>query len=156
MQIFAATSYLLSDNYTIAADKVEKDDYEAQLKMALSCIVKASFHIITYVKMEIMDKLHAIPHLLQGLACVKKSLGPDVQSLGVPSWQNMIAGLLFHKAGAVYYSLARMCSSEGRFGGGLKNCELAFKCIKASSSLTAEGVIKEGRYFTFKSYWFVI
>lgn len=117
-EIFAATSYLLSDDYTIAADKVEKDDYEAQLKMALSCIVK-------------------------GLACVKKSLGPDVQSLGVPSWQNMIAGLLFHKAGAVYYSLARMCSSEGRFGGGLKNCELAFKCIKASSSLTAEGVIKE-------------
>ena len=147
---------MLSDDYTIAADKVEKDDYEAQLKMALSCIVKASFHIITYVKMEIMDKLHAIPHLLQGLACVKKVLGPDVQSLGGTCWRNMIAGLLFHKAGAVYYSLARMCSSEGRFGGGLKNCELAFKCIKASSSLTAEGVIKEGRYFTFKSYWFVI
>lgn len=59
MQIFAAASYLLSVDYTIATDKVEKDDYEAQLKMALSCIVKASFHNITYVKMEMMDKLHA-------------------------------------------------------------------------------------------------
>ena len=143
---------MLSDDYTIAADKVEKGDYEAQLKMALSCIVKASFHIITYVKMEIMDKLHAIPHLLQGLACVKKGLVPDVQSLGDPRWRNMIARVLFHKAGAVYYSLARMCYSEGRFGRGLKNCELAFKCIKTSSSLTAEGVIGEGRNFTFKSY----
>ena len=146
---------MLSVDYTIATDKVEKDDYEAQLKMALSCIVKASFHIITYVKMEIMDKLHDIPHLLQGLAYAKKGLVPDVQSLGGPRWQNMIAGLLFHEAGAVYYSLARMCSSVGRLGGGLKNCEVAFKCIKASSSLTAEGVIKEGRYFTIKSYWFV-
>lgn len=152
MQIVAATSYLLSDDYTIATDKGKEDDYEAQLKMALSCIVKASFHIITYVKMNIMDKLHAIPHLLQGLACVKKVLGPDVQSLGGTCWRNMIAGLLFHKAGAVYYSLARMCYSVGRFGRGLKNCELAFKCIKTSSSLTAEGVIGEGRYFTFKSY----
>ena len=147
---------MLSDNYTVAADKGKKDDYEAQLRMALSCIVKASFHIITFVKMEIMDKLHAIPHLLQGLACVKKGLVPEVQSLGGPRWRNMTARVLFHKAGAVYYSLARMCSAEGRLRGGLKNCELAFKCIKASSSLTAEGVIKEGRYFTFKSYWFVI
>lgn len=108
---------MLSDDYTITADKVEKDDYEAQLKMALSCIVKASFHIITYVKMEIMDNLHAIPHLLQGLACVKKGLVPDVQSVGGPRWRNMIARVLFHKAGAVYYSLARMCSAEGRLGG---------------------------------------
>ena len=99
-----------------------------------------------------MDKLHAIPHLLQGLAWVKKGLVPDVQSLGDPRWRNMIARVLFHKAGAVYYSLARMCYSERRFGRGLKNCELAFKCIKTSSSLTAEGVIGEGRNFTFKSY----
>lgn len=143
---------MLSDNYTVAADKGKKDDYEAQLRMALSCIVKASFHIITFVKMEIMDKLHAIPHLLQGLACVKKGLVPGVQSLGGPRWRNMIARVLFHKAGTVYYSLARMCYSEGRFGRGLKNCELAFKCIKTSSSLTTEGVIGEGRNFTFKSY----
>lgn len=39
-EIFAATNYLLSDNYTVAADKGKKDDYEAQLRMALSCIVK--------------------------------------------------------------------------------------------------------------------
>ena len=114
---------MLSDNYTVAADKGKKDDYEAQLRMALSCIVKASFHIITFVKMEIMDKLHAIPHLLQGLACVKKGLVPEVQSLGGPRWRNMIARVLFHKAGAVYYSLARMCSAEGRLGGGAGGIE---------------------------------
>lgn len=125
--------------------------------MALSCIVKVSFHIITYVKMEIMDKLHDISYLLQGLACVKKDLLPDVpsgedyQSLGGTCWRNMIVGLLFHKAGALYYSLARMCYSKGRFGRGLKTCELACKCIKASSSFTAQGVIKEGRYFSFKT-----
>ncbi|CAH3197129.1 unnamed protein product, partial [Porites evermanni] len=73
----------------------------------------------------------------QGLACVKKHLVPDAR------WQDKTAGLLFRKAGAVYHSLACMFNSNGKFGRGLKNCRLAFKCLEASRAFIAESDIKE-------------
>jgi len=59
-------------------------------------------------------------------------------------WQEKTAGLLFRKAGAVYHSLACMFNSNGKFGRGLKNCKLAFKCLEASRVFSAECDIKEG------------
>ena len=59
-------------------------------------------------------------------------------------WQEKTAGLLFRKAGAVYHSLACMFNSNGKFGRGLKNCKLAFKCFEASRAFVGEPDIKEG------------
>ena len=64
---------------------------------------------------------------------------------GQARWQDKTAGLLFRKAGAVYHSLACMFNSNGKFGRGLKNCKLAFKCLEASSAFIAESHIKEGK-----------
>ncbi|KAJ7356325.1 hypothetical protein OS493_025434 [Desmophyllum pertusum] len=59
-------------------------------------------------------------------------------------WQEKTAGLLFHKAAAVYHSLACTFNSNGKSGRGLKNCKLAFKCLEASQIFSAESDIKKG------------
>ena len=64
---------------------------------------------------------------------------------GQARWQDKTAGLLFRKAGAVYHSLACMFNSNGKFGRGLKNCKLAFKCLEASRAFIEESDIKEGK-----------
>lgn len=53
-------------------------------------------------------------------------------------WQEKTAGLLFHKAATVYHSLACTFNSNGKFGRGLKNCKLAFKCLEASQIFSVE------------------
>lgn len=59
-------------------------------------------------------------------------------------WQEKTAGLLFRKAGAVYHSLACLFNSNGKFGRGLKNCKLAFKCFEASRVFSAQSDVKQG------------
>ncbi|XP_067036895.1 erythroid differentiation-related factor 1-like isoform X2 [Acropora muricata] len=59
-------------------------------------------------------------------------------------WQERSTGLLFRKAGAVYHSLACMFNSKGKFGRGLRNCKLAFKCLEASRAFNAQSDIKQG------------
>ena len=54
------------------------------------------------------------------------------------------AGLLFHKAASVYHSLACTFNSNGKFGRGLKNCKLAFKCLEASQIFGVESDNKKG------------
>lgn len=59
-------------------------------------------------------------------------------------WQARTAGLLFHKASSVYHSLACTFNSNGKFGRGLKNCKLAFKCLEASQIFGVESENKKG------------
>ena len=59
-------------------------------------------------------------------------------------WQEKTAGLLFYKAAAVYHSLACTFNSKGKFGRGLKNCKLAFKCLEASQIFSVESDVKKG------------
>lgn len=59
-------------------------------------------------------------------------------------WQARTAGLLFHKAASVYHSLACTFNSNGKFGRGLKNCKLAFKCLEASQIFGVEPKNKKG------------
>ena len=60
-------------------------------------------------------------------------------------WQARTAGLLFHKASSVYHSLACTFNSNGKFGRGLKNCKLAFKCLEASQIFGVESENKKGK-----------
>ena len=59
-------------------------------------------------------------------------------------WQEKTAGLLFRKAGNVYHSLACLFNSNGKFGRGLKNCKLAFKCFEAARVFSEQSDIKQG------------
>lgn len=59
-------------------------------------------------------------------------------------WQEKTAGLLFRKAGTVYHSLACLFNSNGKFGRGLKNCKLAFKCFEAARVFSEQSDIKQG------------
>lgn len=67
-------------------------------------------------------------------------------------WQERSTGLLFRKAGAVYHSLACMFNSKGKFGRGLRNCKLAFKCLEASRAFNAQSDIKQGNIFVLNTY----
>jgi len=44
----------------------------------------------------------------------------------------------------VYHSLACTFNSNGKFGRGLKNCKLAFKCLEASQIFSVESDVKKG------------
>ena len=44
----------------------------------------------------------------------------------------------------MYHSLACTFNSNGKFGRGLKNCKLAFKCLEASQIFSVESDVKKG------------
>lgn len=84
-----------------------------------------------------------IPSYQNRLQAFKRKKSPLI--LKRPSrWQEKNAGLLFRKAGAVYHSLACMFNSSGKFGRGMRNCKLAFKCLEASRVFRAQSDIKQG------------
>ena len=84
-----------------------------------------------------------VPTFAKHLHPYKKKKSPLV--LVRPArWQEKTAGLLFYKAAAVYHSLACTFNSNGKFGRGLKNCKLAFKCLEASQIFSVESDVKKG------------
>lgn len=84
-----------------------------------------------------------VPTFAQHLHPYKRKKSPLV--LVRPArWQEKTVGLLFYKAAAVYHSLACTLNSNGKFGRGLKNCKLAFKCLEASQMFSVESDIKKG------------
>lgn len=90
---------------------------------------------------------HAVvPSYRNNLKTVKRKKTPLILKRQ-SRWQERSIGLLFRKAGAVYHSLACMFNSKGKFGRGLRNCKLAFKCLEASRAFNAQSDIKQGNTF---------